>query len=230
MKRISNPGARWLRCGINGVTASAGAAADGSWYVMPQANALWLDDDRLADDDIGVTLAFGRNLNQNWDFEFTLFGSEHDRAGDDSLDIQGFGLVTKRVFYRDGRVNPFLSFGLGRVKSILKPGPGRRRRPLAPCLAGACSSASERRATTARPSSCAPISGRGAGSLTMRTCRMPSTTWRDWACSIHGVALRYARRLLDSDGDGVTDDLDQCPGTPAGTPVDSTRLSAAAGR
>jgi OOP family OmpA-OmpF porin len=26
---------------------------------------------------------------------------------------------------------------------------------------------------------------------------------------------------VDSDGDGVTDDLDRCPGTPAGTPVDS---------
>jgi OOP family OmpA-OmpF porin len=27
---------------------------------------------------------------------------------------------------------------------------------------------------------------------------------------------------VDSDGDGVTDDLDKCPGTPAGTPVDAT--------
>ncbi len=31
-----------------------------------------------------------------------------------------------------------------------------------------------------------------------------------------------ARRVVDTDGDGVTDDLDKCPGTPAGTAVDAT--------
>src|SRR5687768_1468059 len=101
--------------------AAAGAAPD-SWYLAPQVNALWLDDSRAADDDVGVTLAFGRTLNPNWDIEFSLFASEHQRAGDDSMEIQGLGLSTKRVFYREGRVNPFLSLGLGRVKDILKPG------------------------------------------------------------------------------------------------------------
>ncbi|MFK8067171.1 MAG: OmpA family protein [Gammaproteobacteria bacterium] len=39
-----------------------------------------------------------------------------------------------------------------------------------------------------------------------------------------GAAIGYllCRGPSDSDGDGVTDDLDQCPGTPAGTEVDST--------
>src|SRR5262245_46564229 len=103
-------------------SAATAGAPPGSWYVMPQVNALWLDDDRFADDDIGVTLAFGRNLNENWDLEMLFFGSDHDRAIDVTTELQGFGLQTKRVFYRDGRVNPFLNFGLGRVKSILKPG------------------------------------------------------------------------------------------------------------
>ena len=44
---------------------------------------------------------------------------------------------------------------------------------------------------------------------------------------IGSIGLQYAwggtvpRKVEDSDGDGVTDDLDRCPGTPAGTPVDT---------
>ena len=83
---------------------------------------MWLDDGRIADDDAGVTLAFGRTLNANWDAQISLFGSEHDRAGDDTLELQGFGLSLNRVFYREGRVNPFLSFGVAQIKTILKPG------------------------------------------------------------------------------------------------------------
>src|SRR6187399_1383853 len=101
-------------------TAMAGAA-EGSWYIAPTINALWLDDGRVADDDAGVTIAIGRTFSPNWDAEFLLYGSEHKRAGNDSLELQGFGLLVKRVFYREGRVNPFVSLGLGRTNSILKP-------------------------------------------------------------------------------------------------------------
>ncbi len=64
-------------------------AAEGSWYIAPQVNALWLDDERTADDDAGITLAFGRTLNANWDAQISLFGSEHQRAGNASLELQG---------------------------------------------------------------------------------------------------------------------------------------------
>jgi hypothetical protein len=50
--------------GLLAVSAQAGAP-EGSWYIAPQANALWLDDGRLADDDAGVTLALGRTFNAN---------------------------------------------------------------------------------------------------------------------------------------------------------------------
>ena len=99
-----------------------GGAPEGSWYVAPQINALWLDDGRLADDGGGATLAIGRTLSTNWDGQISLFGSQHDRAGGDEIELQGFGLSVSRVFYREGRVNPFLTVGLGRVKGIFKPG------------------------------------------------------------------------------------------------------------
>jgi hypothetical protein len=95
-----------IALGLASGTATAGAA-EGSWYIAPQVNALWLDDGRVADDDAGVTLAFGRTLSANWDVQLSLFGSEHQRAGNDLLELQGLGLSVDRVFYREGRVNPF---------------------------------------------------------------------------------------------------------------------------
>src|SRR5687767_11447835 len=104
-------------------TALAGAP-EGSWYIAPQVQGLWLDDARVADDDLGASLAFGHTLNQNWDFQVSLFGSEHKRAGNNNtMELQGLAIGVNRVFYREGRVNPFLSIGLGHTKSIGKPGP-----------------------------------------------------------------------------------------------------------
>src|SRR5689334_6791841 len=104
--------------------ASAGAP-DGSWYVAPQVTATWLDDAREADDDAGGSLAVGRVLNPNWDVELGYYGSDHDRAAGAQTDLQGFSLAVKRVFYREGRVSPFISLGVARQRTILKPGEDR---------------------------------------------------------------------------------------------------------
>src|SRR5262245_24722708 len=102
-------------------TASAGAP-EGAWYVAPQAFALWLDDAREADDDAGASLAIGRVINSNWDVELGYYGPEHQRANDAEVDLEGFSLLVKRVFYREGRVNPFLYVGAARQRDILQPG------------------------------------------------------------------------------------------------------------
>jgi OOP family OmpA-OmpF porin len=193
-----------------------GGAPEGSWYVAPQVNALWLDDGRVADDAGGATLAIGRTLSTNWDGQISLFGSQHDRAGGDELELQGFGLSVNRVFYREGRVNPFLTVGLGRVKSILKPGTDTETLSalygvgLLIDLGGPREDGSvfqlrgdigARRGLSSDDDADKPV---------------------DY---VAGLGFQYswggAPRVLDSDGDGVKDDTDQCPGTPAGTPVDA---------
>lgn len=199
-----------------GGTALAGAP-EGSWYVAPQINALWLDDDRAADDDAGVTLSLGKVLSTNWDAQISLFGSEHDRAGGDDLELQGFGIGLNRVFYRDGRVSPFLSLGLAKVNSILKPG--------------------------ADESTLSALYGVGLlidlgqprpdgslfqlrGDLGARRGLSSDNGVGQAVDYVAGLGFQYSwggapvRRLVDSDGDGVNDDADQCPGTPAGTAVD----------
>jgi OOP family OmpA-OmpF porin len=200
------------------VTAWAGAP-EGSWYISPQANALWLDDGRAADDDAGVTVSFGRVVSPNWDVQFNLFSSEHHRAGDDTVELQGFGFSANRVFYREGRVNPFLTAGLGRSKSIQKPGVDEEGF-VATYGVGLLIDLGE-------------VSDAGSlfqlrGEIGARRGLSGNTVVEDPVDYVAGLGFQYswggspARRVVDTDGDGVTDDLDQCPGTPAGTAVDAS--------
>ncbi len=198
---------------------SNAGAADDSWYIAPQINALWLDDARTADDDIGVTLAFGRTLTPNWDLEVLLYGSEHQRAGDDSLTLYGFGLQTKRVFYREGRVNPFLSFGLGRTTAQLEP--GEDDDDLSALFgAGVLVDLGSPREGSAMQLRADLGARRGLSSS--------SDSVQDPVDYVAGIGFQYSwggtvvRLPVDSDGDGVTDDLDKCPNTPSGTAVDGS--------
>jgi OmpA-OmpF porin, OOP family len=203
-------------------TARAGAP-ENSWYIAPQVNALWLDDGRVADDDAGFTLALGRTFSANWDAELAFFSSEHDRAGNNnSLELQGFALKANRVFYREGRVNPFISFGLGRVKSISKPGADDSDLTalggigLLVELGGAKDdgSAMQLRAD-----------------LGARRGLSDNSSINHAVDYVAGLGFQYnwggnpVRRVVDTDGDGVDDDADKCPGTPPGTAVDSDGCS-----
>jgi OOP family OmpA-OmpF porin len=198
-------------------TASAGAADD-SWYVAPQAYALWLDDAREADDDIGASLAFGRVLNPNWDIELGYFASEHERVGNE-LKIEGFSLQLKRVFYREGRVSPFLSLGVARVNSILTPGENSAD-PAALYGAGLL-------IDLGTPRNDGTVFQLRADLGARRSFSSGDAVVQDPVDYIAGVGFQYAwggavaRTVGDSDGDGVNDDLDRCPGTPAGTAVDT---------
>jgi len=218
MKRIGTLVSGVCIAALTATAASAGAAP-GSWYIAPSLNVLWLDDARAADDDAGITLALGRTLNQNWDFELDFFGSQHARAGNDSLDLQGFALSTKRVFYREGRVNPFLSVGLGGVNSILKPGADENDLT-AMFGAGLLIDLGPARDDGSAMQLRADL---GARRSLSDNSQFPHTV--DY---VGGLGIQYSwggtvtRLPVDTDGDGVTDDLDKCPGTPAGTAVDAT--------
>jgi OOP family OmpA-OmpF porin len=199
---------------------SHAGAADDSWYIAPQVNALWLDDGREADDDVGVTLAFGRTLTPDWDIELLLYGSEHQRAGDDSLTLYGFGLQTKRVFYRDGRVNPFVSLGLGRTTADVESG-GSDDDLSALFGVGLLIDLGAPRTDGSAMQLRADLGAR-------RGLSSSSDPVQDPVDYVAGLGFQYSwggtavRQPVDSDGDGVTDDLDKCPGTPAGTPVDQS--------
>ena len=194
-----------------------GGAAEGSWFISPRVNALWLDDGRIADDDAGVTLGLGYTMNENWDVELSMFGSEHDRRGNDTLELQGYGLSLNRVFYREGRVNPFLSLGIAHTKSILKPGVDDNVET-ALYGGGVLITLGSERDDGSLMQLRADLGARRA--LTTDTTNEYPVDY------VAAIGFQYswggAKRVLDTDGDGVNDDLDKCPGTPAGTAVDSS--------
>src|SRR3569832_2701247 len=195
-------------------TALAGAP-EGSWYIAPQVNALWLDDGRQADADAGVTFALGRTLNANWDAQVAVFGSEHARAGtQNSLELQGFAFSANRVFYREGRVNPFISLGLGRLKSISKPGADDSDVP----ALGGIGLLIELGGSKDDGSAMQLRADLGA-----RRGLSDNSSIDHAVDYVAGLGFQYnwggtpARRVVGSDGDGVNDDADKCPGTPAGS-------------
>lgn len=197
--------------------ASAGAP-EGSWYIAPEIYALWLDDARQADDDAGVALALGRTLNPNWDLELGFFGSQHGRASGEDLQLQGLGVTAKRVFYREGRVNPFLSFGLAHVNGIIHHGPNDEDLAALYGVGLLIDLSGSRDDGTAMQL---------RADLGARRGLSESADISHPVDYVAGLGIQYnwggspARKVVDTDGDGVTDDLDKCPGTPAGASVDS---------
>ena len=195
-------------------TASA-APPDSSWYIAPSVYALWLDDARQADDDLGASLAFGRTFTANWDVEVGAFLSKHDRADDATLELRGFDIQAKRVFYRgDARVNPFLSIGMAHVQNSLG---GDDTNFAMTYGAGLLIDLNPSR-----------DDGRSIALRADLGARRAFSGDSDTVDYIAGLGLQFSwgrtvtPRIVDSDGDGVTDDADKCPGTPAGTAVDTT--------
>ncbi len=198
--------------------ASAGAP-EGSWYVAPQVFALWLDDARQADDDAGASLAVGRVVNSNWDVELGYYGSSHDRANGATVGLQGFSFEVKRVFYREGRVNPFLYVGAARQRDILNPGEDGAD-PTALYGVGVLIDLGHARTDGTGFQLRADLGARHAFTS-------GGDPVQDPVDYVGAIGFQYAwggkttPKVVDSDGDGVYDNLDRCPGTPAGTPVDS---------
>jgi OOP family OmpA-OmpF porin len=218
MKRFGTLVLAAISCAAAFTSGTAyGGAAEGSWFIAPRVNALWLDDERVADDDVGVTLGIGYTMSEKWDVEFSVYGSEHDRAGNDTLELQGYGLSLNRVFYREGRVNPFLTAGLAQTKSILKPGVDDT------VMSGLYGVGLLITLGADRDDGSAMQLRADLGARRALTTEIPDEHPVDYVAAI-GFQYSWggSRRVLDTDGDGVDDDLDKCPGTPAGTAVDSS--------
>jgi len=220
MKRIGTLVLAALLCATAFTAGTAyGGAAEGSWYIAPQVNGVWVDDGRTADDDAGVTLAFGRTFSAKWDAQLSLYSSDHQRAGDDSLTLQGVGLSLNRVFYREGRVNPFLSLGVARSKTILKPGVDEANLTALYGVGLLVTLGPDRDDGSAMQLR-ADIGARRAMSDEDGAGTEKPVDY------VAGIGFQYSwggsPSRLDTDGDGVTDDMDKCPGTPAGTAVDSS--------
>ena len=222
-------------CGAAALTlaalpATAGPSA-GSWYIAPEAIYLWTDQDRLSDDALGGAFAFGRSFDK-WDFELQYNYVSADALGGDKVDFHNAFLNAHRVFFREARVSPYLKIGVGRVDpqyDSTSPLAGASLTNWALAygagiLADLTRDDSSGRSLAVR----AEIYGLVSSSTEPPNGDHLSDT-------VAGIGLQYnwgapvaaapvvapPPAIGDADGDGVNDNLDKCPGTPSGTPVDA---------
>ena len=205
---------------LGGSVALAGAEV-GSWYVAPSFQGVWVDNKRNADDSGGFGLALGRTMSPNWDTEFTASTSTHDQAAGAKLELTNLGIAVHRVFYRDARFTPFLSLGVT-VGSTGVTGQALNRK------LGAFYGVGLLADITKNSAKGAGLQARGEVLARRTSGTNGSSFGGDLTDYLAGVGLQYSwgapikpKAPLDSDGDGVPDDMDKCPGTPAGVTVNA---------
>ncbi|HEY8509579.1 MAG TPA: OmpA family protein [Steroidobacteraceae bacterium] len=100
--------------------AAMPVAADevGHWYVTPQVGGLWSDNDRnIEDEDWLYGLSVGRHLSDRWSLELNLNTARLQAPGEFDLDFRAASLDVLHVFARDRAVSPYITFGLGALRT-----------------------------------------------------------------------------------------------------------------
>ncbi|NGX15299.1 OmpA family protein [Wenzhouxiangella sp. XN24] len=215
-----------------GNTAMA-AEKPGQWYVTPMASAIWVDNERLVDDDIGAALSIGRALTDDVNVEFHGFNYALENGRE--LDYWGVGADVARVFYRNQRISPYVLGGFGWSKK--NSDPGLDEDTIYGNLAlgfltdvtsnGSIALRTELRYRIDHDSNDRPDGSRGSFRDLMLKVGVQIPFGQPYA---QPVAQRAEPAPpppppppppVDSDGDGVPDSRDQCPGTPRGVTVDA---------
>jgi OmpA-OmpF porin, OOP family len=174
-------------------------------YVLP-------DSVRRSDDGPGAALLFGVPLNDRLSAEFNLFGHELDReaspAADDSFVGGGIDL---RYLFGTNRLGGFVIGGLGALHEDYVE--GSESSPYVNFGAGMLFGITPRLQLRGEVRQYAVLN---------RVSYLDETAQYDTRFGL-GFQYLFARApaaAIDSDGDGVVDETDQCPDTPTGTAVD----------
>ena len=102
----------------------AGADDVGHWYFTPQIGGISVDNDRpVQDKDWLYGVAIGKHISEAINLELNLNGSQiGGGVGRGDLSLYGASLDLLTVMNRGGRVEPFLSFGAGALQAERSPG------------------------------------------------------------------------------------------------------------
>ncbi|MFK7885784.1 MAG: OmpA family protein [Gammaproteobacteria bacterium] len=204
------------RLALLGIAASAvisiPAQADnqeGTWYLSPMFS--FVDDatDRGVDDDFaGGQVAFGYHINKDWAVEFNAFAANlDDRYQNDDQQFRGFGIDWLREYKFNDRFSPYGLIGLGYQSTQSRITPDREDFLVSFGLG-----------------LMTHFNDDGLALRTEARMRSLSSTphFNDMYYSA-GLRIPLGERTPppppDSDGDGVSDNNDRCPNTPAGTRV-----------
>lgn len=234
--------AAMLLCALAAPTVAA-AEDVGKWYLTPQVGGISVDNDRLLQDKdwlYGVSL--GKHVNQGLSVELNLNGAQIGGGpGRSDLSLYGASFDLLRVMNRSGRFAPYISAGLGTVQNERSPG-SNATDFMVQAGVGAMlkvwESADDSSSFALRPEIKARWDEAGAEGMMadyIGTLGFQYSFGRPVQVAAAPAAPVAAPAPEptppppppppppgDADKDGVTDDLDKCPDTPAGVAVDAS--------
>jgi OOP family OmpA-OmpF porin len=228
---------------LAGTTTRADEAWDpevGHWFVSPFVGYAFLDGDRLLDDDVYWGASLGKHLSRHWSVQITGYTGNYDNSGQKkpewtwpaSFDgsISGASLDLMRVFARGKSISPYVLGGLGYQSNNYEGLENEENVTLA-VGAGLMWDLWQRedgaRLIQLRPE----IRGRWdmqSGDTLFDTLAQVGVAF-GWGPARPAPAAAEPpppppapepAKCMDADNDGVCDEADKCPGTPAGTTVD----------
>jgi OOP family OmpA-OmpF porin len=188
---------------------------EGQWYVSPLVGGVFADDDRLADEPgLGLSLGLGKNLLPHLNIEVNALGTMLDGYNDTNQWGAGLDFIIVGDLNR-----PFVPYGViggSYLQTNISEGPNAPRgrdddNPAANWGIGVMARLGDGPAMFR-------IDGRQ---------RLEFGEPDDLSDLFVNVGFVFplgtvaAPPVADSDGDGVPDTADRCPGTPPGTPVDA---------
>ena len=191
------------------LSANAAMAGDnGHIYLNPALGYQYFDSDRDLDDEGLLSLALGYRYANDWAMEFRILDSEPDSETSNSdVDLAQYNWSALYYWGKRGNFDPFLAFGLGHADF---DGAGNDHKDTQ-LNAGLGFSYHFGKRWSLRTEA----RGLASDSGDVDSMVLAGISYA------FGQSKKPAPQPLDSDGDGVYDDRDQCPNTPAGVAVDA---------
>ena len=199
-----------LMVGLSGVAqAHEDLGNDGKFSILFGGGGYFTDSDRGLDDGVAGEIGLGYIINKHWAIEaiYTdISGADSETTGAD-VDADMFRLDGLYHFDRNGHWTPYLAAGIGEL--TFEPAGGPDSDETAINFGGGVKYALSK-AASLRGDVRAFYGDEDSDLDTMASLAVT-----------YVFGAKAAAAPLDSDGDGVLDADDRCPGTPAGVVVDS---------
>ena len=191
-------------------------------YLSGMYNLTFADDGRASDRGEGYSFGVGKALNHYWGMEFGGFYGTFDDKGGAGTSWRTYGGNLDALFFyeRDPAFSPYFTMGIGYAQNDQKNGTQSEGSEFAAAGLGFMKAVGDHLGLRA--------------DVRYRVMNNESLTGGDFEEPIVRVGLTYAlgdkpkamktamSNMFDSDGDGVLEDKDRCPGTPTGVPGDAT--------
>jgi OmpA-OmpF porin, OOP family len=226
--------------GTSGLNTVAAEQSVGDTYVVPQAGAVRLDDDRGVDDDHFIGLAIGRHFSEAVSLELAVTSGEYEFPIEDELNLRAYSLDALHIFARNAPVSPYITVGLGLLRTDPDGGDADHHL-MAQAGLGLFITLAEKQNGALKFGLRPEVKARWA----MPNDNNPQDKYLDYTA---GLGFQFAfgdarpeppppaappppppapppppppEPPRDSDGDGVIDPRDKCPDTPRGVAVDA---------